>query len=71
MINLQMLENDPEPERAVIYMLTNALKSIAFKVRNKDQQIDWKSLKIHVELDESLLPDAPYVLKMQMSVKAQ
>ena len=71
MINLQMLENDPEPERAVIYMLTNALKSIAFKVRNKDQQIDWKSLKIHVELDKSLLPDAPYVLKMQMSVKAQ
>ena len=71
MISLEMLENDPEPERAVAYMLTSSLKSIEFKVRYRSQQIDWKSLKINVERDESLLPGAPDVLKMQLSVKAK
>jgi len=71
MINLQLLEGLRDPEHAVAYTITSSLKSIETKVKEKGQQIDWKSLKIHVELDESLLPDAPDVLKMQLSVKAK
>ena len=71
MINLQLLEGLRDPEHAVAYTITSSLKSIETKVKEKGQQIDWKSLKITVELDDDLLSGDTDVLKMQLSVKAK
>ena len=71
MINLQMLEGLRDPEHAVAYTITSSLKSIQTKIKDKGQQIDWQSLHISVALDDSLLPGAQDMLKMQLSVMAK
>lgn len=71
MINLQMLEGLRDPEHAVAYTITSSLKSIQTKIKDKGQQIDWQSLHISVALDDSLLPGASDMLKMQLSVMAK